>query len=196
MRKVDFYWDLGSTNTYFALKLIRPIVARYEASLVLHPFNLGYVFRHHDYALTQEPAAKMRNRLRDLQRWAERHELPFRMPGEFPIKTSRALRAAIAARRWDREHELVDALFERYWENDDASVADNAGIALIAAGVGMDGAELVAAAESDDVRQQLIDETNTALGQGVFGAPTIVVNGEIYWGKDRMEFVEEQLASG
>ncbi|MDP6375872.1 MAG: 2-hydroxychromene-2-carboxylate isomerase [Pseudomonadales bacterium] len=195
MKTVDFYWDLGSTNTYFALNLVKPIVARLDAELVLHPFNLGYVFRHHNYALTDEPAAKMRNRLRDLERWAQRYDLAFRMPDRFPIKTSRALRAAIAARRWDREAKLVDMLFARYWEHNDASVVENEGIARAAQVIGLDGQALIDAADSPEVRQALIDSTNTALEAGIFGAPTMVVDGEIFWGKDRMEFVEDALQS-
>ena len=94
-KNIDFYWDIGSTNTYFAFHLIKPIAAETGASISYIPFNLGYVFRHHNYALSDEPRAKLANRGRDLQRWAEKHELPFRVPDKFPIKTSRILRGAL-----------------------------------------------------------------------------------------------------
>ena len=96
MKVVDFYWDIGSTNTYFAFHLLRPLVAKYQAQINYVPFNLGYVFRHHNYALTDEPAAKMKNRKVDLMRWAKRYDLAFQIPEEFPIKTSRVCRAAMA----------------------------------------------------------------------------------------------------
>ena len=194
MKTIHFHWDVGSTNTYFALHLVKPLAARYGARLLMHPFNLGYVFRHHNYVLADEPAAKLKNRGRDLMRWAERHNLPFRMPGHFPIKTSRALRGAIAARRWDREADYIDAIFACYWERDDASIEGNSGIAAVAEKLGIDGTAFIAEAESDAVRQALIDSTNSALAAGVFGAPSFVIDGEIYWGKDRMEFVESALA--
>lgn len=58
-RTVDLYWDAGSTNTYFALKLIKPILERTGAALVLHPYNLGHVFRTNNYVLMDEPPAKI-----------------------------------------------------------------------------------------------------------------------------------------
>jgi 2-hydroxychromene-2-carboxylate isomerase len=193
-KTIELYWDIGSTNTYFALKLIGPIAARHDAELVLHPFNLGHVFRHHDYVLMDEPAAKIANRKRDLARWAEKYDLPFRFPDRFPIKTSRALRGAIAMRRWDKEGAFVDAIFRRYWEANDAGIADYAGLRVVAGELGVDGDAFEAACESEDVRQALIEATDDGLARGVFGAPSFVVGGEIYWGKDRMDFIEDALA--
>ena len=192
-KTIDFYWDIGSTNTYFALKLIRPIAARHGAALVMHPFNLGYVFRHHNYVLADEPPAKHANRRRDLERWAEKYGLKYRLPDVFPIKTSRALRAAIAMRAWGKEQAFIDEIFRRYWEENDASIADYGGLCEVAAAMGVEARELEAASESAPVRQALIDATNTGLERGVFGAPSIVVNGELYWGKDRMDFIEDEL---
>ncbi len=193
-KQVDFYWDIGSTNTYFALHLIRPIASRHGATLVMHPFNLGYVFRHHNYALVDEPATKHANRVRDLERWAEKYQLPFRMPDAFPIKSSRALRGAIAMRKWDRENAFIDAIFRRYWEENDASIADYAGLREVAAALDVNPDDFEAEAESDDVKQALIDSTQAGLGRGVFGAPSFIVGGELYWGKDRMEFIEDALS--
>ena len=191
--EIEFFWDIGSTNTYFALHLIRPIAARHGATLVMQPFNLGYVFRHHNYALVDEPATKHANRVRDLERWAEKYQLPFRMPDAFPIKTSRALRGAIAMRRWGREDAFIDAIFRRYWEENDASIVDYAGLREVAAALDVNPDDFEAEAESNDVKQALIDSTQNGLARGVFGAPSFIVGGEIYWGKDRMEFIEDAL---
>lgn len=65
---VDFYWDIGSTNTYFAFRLLPGVLARTGASVRYHPFNLGYVFRQNNYVLMDEPREKMRYRKRDLER--------------------------------------------------------------------------------------------------------------------------------
>jgi len=192
-KQIEFYWEIGSTNSYFAWKLIKPIAKRHGASLILHPVNLGFVFRHHNYVLMDEPKAKISNRYRDLQRWAERYDLPFRMPAQFPIKTSRALRATLAMRRWNLEEAFIDALMTAYWEQNDATIADYAGMRPLAAGLGIDPDKLEQAAESEDIRQRLIDSTNDALANGVFGVPSFIVDGEMYWGKDRMEFIEDAL---
>jgi 2-hydroxychromene-2-carboxylate isomerase len=193
-KTIDFYWDLGSTNSYFALHLIKPVAARHGATVVPRPFNLGYVFRHHDYVLMNEPRAKIANRIADLHRWARRYELPFRMPTKFPIKTSPALRGALAMRRFGKEWDYIEAIFAAYWERDDASVAAPDGLRPVAAALGVDPDRFLALAESEEVRQELIDETQAALARGVFGAPTFVVGGEIFWGKDRMDFIDEELA--
>ncbi len=190
---VEMYWDAGSTNTYFALKLLRPILERTAARLVLHPYNLGHVFRLHNYVLMEEPAAKIANRKRDLQRWAEKHQLPFRFPTQFPVKTSRVLRGSLAARRWDMELQYVNAVMAAYWERDDASVMDYEGLRPIVAALGIDPDEFEAISESDAVRQELIGSTDNGIQRGVFGVPSIIVGNELFWGKDRMEFVEDEL---
>ena len=192
-RTLDLYWDIGSTNTYFALKLVRPVLERTGAELVLHPYNLGHVFRQNDYVVLEEPPAKLANRKRDLARWADKYGLPFRFPTVFPIKSSRVLRGALAMRRWGPELPFVDAVFAAYWERDDASIADYAGMRPIVAALGVDPAAFEAAAESAGIRQALIDSTDRALARGIFGVPSFVVGDEIFWGKDRMEFVEDEL---
>jgi len=190
---VELYWDLGSTNTYFALHLLKPILDRTGAQLILHPFNLGYVFRAHNYVLMDEPRAKLSNRRRDLQRWAEKFNLPFRMPDEFPIKTSRALRGAIAMRQWGLERAFIEAMFAAYWEDNNSNVATYEGLRPIAAALGVDPVEFETTSESPDVRQALIDATNTGISRGVFGVPSMFVGDELFWGKDRMEFIADEL---
>ncbi|MFT6435428.1 MAG: 2-hydroxychromene-2-carboxylate isomerase [Candidatus Azotimanducaceae bacterium] len=192
---LDFYWDIGSTNSYFAFKLIQPIVKRHNAKVRWHPFNLGYVFRSNDYVLMDEPKAKMRNRLADLNRWAKFHQLPFRMPDNFPIKTSRALRAAIAMRQWDLEFEFMQSIFSAYWEKNVGTIGEYTTLTSIAEELGVEAKAFEAVCESDEVKQALIDSTNQALERGVFGAPSIYIDDELYWGKDRMEFIDAQLSS-
>ena len=193
-KTIEFYWDLGSTNSYFALHLIKPVAARHGARLVPRPFNLGYVFRHHNYVLMDEPKAKIANRIVDLHRWAKRHQLPFRMPTKFPIKTSPALRGALAMRRFGKEEAFIEAIFAAYWERDDASVAELDGLRPVAEALGVEADRFAALCESDEIREELIAETDGGLARGVFGAPSFVVGQEIFWGKDRMDFIDEALA--
>ncbi|SFR68294.1 2-hydroxychromene-2-carboxylate isomerase [Marinobacter daqiaonensis] len=192
-KQVELYWDVGSTNTYFAYKLLKPILHQTGAELVLHPFNLGYVFRANNYVLMEEPPAKLANRKRDLMRWAEKYNLPFRFPDVFPIKTSRVLRGALAMRRWNLEAAFTEAVLDAYWECNDASIADFAGLRPIVRSLGVDPAAFEELSESDEIRQQLVDSTNQGLDRGVFGVPSLFVGDELFWGKDRMDFVEEEL---
>ena len=195
-KTIEMYWEIGSTNAYFALHLIKPILRKTGAKIVFHPFNLGYVFRTHNYVLMDEPAIKIANRKRDLERWATRYDLPFRIPTEFPIKTSRALRGSLAMRQFGLEVEYIYALFHEYWEQDNASIQDYAGLRPVVAALGVDPDEFETLSESDEVRQELADSTNRGLERGVFGVPSFFVGDELFWGKDRMEFIEDELMRG
>ncbi len=184
---------MGSTNTYFALFLLPPILERSGARGSYVAFNLGYVFRKLGDALEQEPRAKMRQRRRDLERWAEHTGLPFRVPTQFPIKTSRALRGALAMRRWNLEEDYIRAIFRAYWEQG-VNVADYDSLRPIAAELGVDPDAFEKESESAPVKQQLIRATGEGLERGVFGAPTFFVGDELFWGKDRLDFLERELA--
>lgn len=190
---IEFYWDPGSTNTYFAWHLLKPIAAEFSVEIRPRPFNLGFVFRHHNYVLMHEPAAKMRNRRDDLMRWANKYRLPFQIPETFPIKTSRILRGALASRTWHMEIPFMEEVLKRYWEQNDASVATDNGVLEIARQLGMPEDEYRDLFTGDVIGQQLRDATEIGLNRGVFGAPTIVIENEVYWGKDRMEFVIDHL---
>jgi 2-hydroxychromene-2-carboxylate isomerase len=193
-KSIDLYWDLGSTNTYFALKLIPPLAERYGATIQWHPFNLGYVFQSNNYALMKEPRDKLNNRLDDLQRWAAKYDLPFKRPRNFPIKTARALRGALAMRQWDLELPYIEAIFAEYWEKDNGAIGEYPELRQVAAAFGVDGDAFEAASESAEVRQALIDATNNARQRGVFGAPSMIIDDVLYWGKDRLDFIEDHLA--
>ncbi len=193
MRTIEFYWDIGSTNTYFAYRDLAGIVARTGATVRYRPFNLGYVFRHHDYVLGEEPRAKLRYRREDLMRWAEWKGLPFRMPDEFPIKTSRALRGALVMEECGKLDGYLDRLFTAYWERN-VNVAEYATILELIADLDVDEAAFLERAESDDIKAALIQSTDEGLSRGVFGAPTCIVGNEMFWGKDRMDFVERACA--
>jgi 2-hydroxychromene-2-carboxylate isomerase len=192
-RNLDMYWDVGSTNTYFALKLIKPILVRNNVELVLHPFNLGYVFRNNNYELMKEPKAKLRNRKQDLMRWAKKYDLPFSIPREFPIKSSRVLRGSLVMRRFGLEVPFVEKIMDRYWEQGDASISEYAGIRSTVLELGIDPDEFEALSASDEIGAELAKSTDEGVERGVFGVPMIIVGDQLFWGKDRMEFVEEEL---
>lgn len=192
-RQIELYWDAGSTNAYFALKLLPPILARTRSRLMLRPFNLGHVFRVQNYVLMEEPPAKIANRKRDLERWAERYDLPFRFPSTFPIKTSRVLRASLAMRRRGKEHAFVEAVMSAYWERDE-DVQTHAALSPLVAALDEDPGDIAALAESEAIRAELAETTDEGLARGVFGAPSMIVGDELFWGKDRLDFVEAELA--
>jgi 2-hydroxychromene-2-carboxylate isomerase len=193
-KQVELYWDIGSTNTYFAFKLLKPVLARHDAQLVLHPYNLGYVFRNNDYELMKEPKSKLRYRKRDLMRWSEKYGLPFQIPKQFPIKSSRVLRGSLAMRRQGKEIDFVDAVLDAYWVRGDASIVEYAGLRPIVQGLGVDPGWFESTSASEEIGAELAKSTDGAVERGVFGVPTMYVGDEMFWGKDRLDFLEDELA--
>ena len=192
-KKVEFYWDVGSTNTYFAIKLIKPILERNNAELVLHPFNLGYFFKSQNYELMKESKAKLRNRKQDLMRWATKYNLPFSIPRQFPIKSSRVLRGSLVMRRYSLEMPFVEKILDRYWEQGDASISEYEGIRSTVLELGIDPDKFEVLCEGDEISEELAKSTNEGIARDVFGVPMIIVNDQLFWGKDRMDFVEDEL---
>ncbi len=190
---INFYWDIGSTNTYFAFHLLRPLARKYGAGITYIPFNLGYVFRKHNYVLMQEPKAKLINRKVDLMRWAKKYGLDFSMPEEFPIKTTQVLKASLVMREQGMEEAFLTHMFRRYWEQNDASIQTDQGILPSVVELGVDPDAFLQRLAHPEIRNGVIENTDQALVDGVFGAPSMRLHDELYWGKDRFDFLEDHL---
>ena len=190
---IQFYWDVGSTNIHFAFYLLRLIAEEFGAVIEYMPFNLGYVFRHHQYVLSEEPKAELKNRATDLQRWAKKYNLPFNVPEQFPIKTSDTLKGSLVMRRLGMEESYIEKLFSTYWEDNDASIKSLDGLIPLALELGVTEPEFVELLRSEEINEQLISLTQIALANDIFGASTMVIEDEIYWGKDRFDFIRDHL---
>jgi 2-hydroxychromene-2-carboxylate isomerase len=203
MRLVDFYFDFSSTNSYFAAFLLPEICARNDARVNWMPAHFAALFRGTGFDTMAMTPRKARYLWRDHARYADLTGLPFKKPSRFPIKTSSALRAVLAAgetARADdggtsREHAqrtISQAIMRAYWERDE-DISSREVLASIASSAGFDGARLIEAADAKPARDELTALTEGAIPRGVFGAPTFFVGDEMFWGKDRLEFVERWL---
>ena len=201
MRLVDFYFDFSSTNSYFAAFILPEICVRTGARLNWMPTHFAALFRGTGFDVMAMTARKARYLWRDHARYADFTGLPFKRPRRFPIKTAAALRAVVAAGRaagTDEETRerakgaISQAIMRAYWERDE-DISNPAVIAAIAAGAGFDDDALIAATDSVSVREELTAITERAIARGVFGAPTFFVGDEMFWGKDRLDFVERWL---
>ena len=203
MRSVDFYFDFSSTNSYFAAFMLPEICARNDARVNWIPTHFAALFRGTGFDVMAMTARKARYLWRDHARYAEMTGLPFRRPRRFPIKTATALRAVLAGGRMSnlddggatRERvmsEITQAFMRAYWERDE-DISDRDVLASIASRSGFDGARLVELADASPAREELAAVTHAAAGRGVFGAPTFFVDDEMFWGKDRLDFVERWL---
>ena len=205
MRLVDFYFDFSSTNSYFAAFLLPEICARNHARVNWMPTHFAALFRGTGFDVTAMTPRKARYLWRDHARYAELTGLPFKRPSRFPIKTSSALRAVLAAghisgtddggaSREQAQRAISQAIMRAYWERDE-DISDRDVLASIASRAGFDGAALIEIADAQPARDELAALTDAAIARGVFGAPTFFVGheNEMFWGKDRLDFVERWL---
>jgi 2-hydroxychromene-2-carboxylate isomerase len=188
-RTLEFYYDFSCPYAFLGSTQVRALAERADAELVYRPFLLGGVFKEIGTSVEAHAPARMRVDGIDLMRWAEHWGVALETPPGHPNRTTAALRAALAS---DDLPRATHALFSAYWQQrQDLSKLES--LRQVLDGAGFDGAKLVARAQQDDMKAELRRRTDEALSRGVFGAPTFFVDGEMYWGQDRLDFVARAL---
>jgi 2-hydroxychromene-2-carboxylate isomerase len=196
-KQVEFLFDFGSPNAYLAHKVLPGIEARTGVKFTYVPILLGGVFKLTNNRSPAESLAGIRNRLEyewlEVDRFVRRHGVRFARNPFFPVNTLALMRGAIAAEDLGLLAPYVDAMFDAMWAEpkkmDDPAVI---GAALTAAG--LPAAKLFELVQTRAVKDRLLANTTAAVERGAFGAPTFFVEGEIYFGKDRLSEVEAALA--
>jgi len=194
---LDFYFDFSSPYGYFAAERIDAIAARHARAVDWRPFLLGVVFKTTGQTpLTEQPLRGDYAR-RDFARSARLYGLPFTWPERFPIPTQAAARAFywLDAREPEAARALAKALYRAYF-GAGRDISPPAVVIDIAAGLGVDGAALATALNDADVKDRLRRSTEAAIARGVFGSPMVFVDGEPFWGADRLDQVDRWLATG
>ncbi|MDC0739820.1 2-hydroxychromene-2-carboxylate isomerase [Polyangium mundeleinium] len=194
MKRVEFFFDFSSPFAYLASTQIEALAARKGASLVYRPFLLGALFKAigtPNVPLFAMPAPKRRLVTADLHRWADHWGVPFRFATRFPMNTVKPLRMVLATPE-DHVAALVNSVYRAYWAEDRDISADDV-LVDVATSVGLDGAALVAATTDERMKQGLKDVTEQAERIGVCGAPSFLVGDLLFWGQDRLLFVEKAL---
>lgn len=195
--KVKFHFDFGSPNAYLSHQVIPAIEARTGVTFEYVPVLLGGIFK---LTGNQSPAtafAGIKNKPEyerlEMRRFIQRHGLHrFRMNPHFPVNTLQLMRAAVAAQQAGVFKPYVDAVYACMWERglkmDDPAIIR---AELAAAGLPVD--ELLALSQTDAVKARLLANTEAAVSAGVFGSPSFLVGSELFFGKDRLRDVEEEI---
>jgi 2-hydroxychromene-2-carboxylate isomerase len=190
----EFWYDFSSPFAYLAATQIDALAARAGARVVWRPFLLGALFRAigtADVPLFTFSESKQSFIREDMQRWAELYGVPFRFPSRFPMRSVSALRLVLLADDASRDR-LSGSLFRAYWA-DDRDIADPDELRALCAESGVDPA-LVERVGSDEAKLALRQATDDAVQRGLCGAPSFVVGDTLFWGQDRLQFVEKALA--
>jgi 2-hydroxychromene-2-carboxylate isomerase len=193
-REVSFFFDFSSPFAYLAATQIEAVARRAGAAIRWKPFLLGGLFKSigtADVPLFTMPEPKRALAGVDMMRWAEHHGVPFRFPSRFPMNSVKALRMVLQVPDAEKAP-LVHAIFRAYWA-EDRDIGADAELSAIAGSVGLDGPALVAGTKGDAVKARLKDATEEAERAGLCGAPSFLVGSHLFWGQDRLPFVERAL---
>lgn len=195
--KVEFLFDFGSPNAYFSHKVIPAIEARTGVRFDYLPVLLGGLFKLANNRSPMEAFAGIPHKLAyerlEMTRFAKKHGLTaFRMNPHFPVNTLKIMRGACAAQQLGVLMAYVDAVYAAMWEQQ-LNMADDAVIADALQRAGLDAAALLATSQQPEVKDRLLQSTQAAYERGAFGSPTFFVNGEMWFGKDRLRDLEEEI---
>ena len=192
-KQVEFFFDVGSPASYLAWTQIRQLAERQGAEVVFQPMLLGGVFKATGNSSPATVPAKGNYTRVDFQRFAKRYAVPFAHNPFFPINTMQLMRGAAAYLGTEQFLPYVDAVFQAMWV-DGKDMGNPEVVAEVLGGKGFDLAELMQKINDPEVKDRLRQITEQAIERGVFGAPTFFVGDEMFFGQDRLDFVEEAWA--
>lgn len=195
---IDYFISTSSPWTYLGSKLITEMAAKAGATINVYPVVFGEIFAvSGGLPLPKRAPQRRAYRLMELARWKRRRASAIQIePTNFPSTAPISSHAIIAAREAGMDAlTLSNAVLAALWE-DDRNIDDAAVIAAICGECGLDTDRVMAGAITPETAQRLKDDTQEAINRGIFGAPSYVIDEELFWGQDRLDFVAEKLGLG
>ena len=195
--KVEFHFDFGSPNAYLAELVIPTIERRTGVKFEYMPVLLGGIYKATGNMSPADSLRGIKNKPEyqrlETERFMRRHNITkFRMNPFFPVNTLMLMRCAVAAQLEGMFEPYFRAAYHHMWEEpkkmDDIEIF---GAAFKSSGIDIE--RLMARAQQDDVKKRLIDQTTDAINRGSFGSPTFFVGKEMFFGKDQLRDVEEEI---
>jgi 2-hydroxychromene-2-carboxylate isomerase len=195
-RSVEFYFDVGSPAAYLAYTQLPHLCADTGAELLWKPMLLGGVFQATGNRSPVEVAPKGAYMTDDLKRFARRYGVPYEHNPHFPINTLLLMRGATALQMHEpgRLRAYLDAVFPAIWV-EGRNMNEPATVGAVLQQAGFDATRILAMASEQEVKDRLKAVTQEAVARGVFGAPTMFVGSQMFWGQDRLDFVREALSN-
>jgi len=194
MKSVEFYFDLGSPYSYLAYYRLLQIAEQQEIQIVYKPILLGGVFKATGNRSPIEIPVKGVYSILDMQRWAEYYQIPMQMNSHFPMNTLTLMRilTGVQLLHLEKFEQVLKLLFDAMFGTPQ-NLNEPTVLAEVLKPSGFSVEDIMSMVQSDVVKQKLITETEQAIQRGIFGAPTFFVGDEMYWGQDRLHFVEQAL---
>lgn len=197
---IDYYVSLNSPWTHLGAARLEAMAAGHDASVRIFPVDFGTIFpASGGLPLPKRSPQRQAYRLMELERWRKHLRIPIQIkPKFFPANEALAAHCVIAARETMGDAPaiaLAHRVLKALWE-EDQDTGSAATLARLIAEVGLDAAALSRLGAEERWAERRARDTQDALARGVFGAPSYVIGNEIFWGQDRLEFVERRLAAG
>lgn len=199
MPAVQFLFDFGSPNAYLCHKVLPQMVARTGVAVDYVPVLLGGLFKLANNRSPAEAFAGIPNKRAyealETRRFVAAHGLTaYRFNSFFPVNTLLLMRGAVAAQRLGCFAPYVDVAYAAMWEQS-LNMADPQVVAQVLGTAGLPTDAILAATQDAGVKQQLLANTEAAFARGAFGSPTFFVGDEIFFGKDRLRQVEDEIGA-
>jgi len=196
-KTIDFIFDFGSPNAYLAWKVLPEIAARTHAQVNLIPCLLGGLFKLTGNESPVMAFGKVKGKLEyerlESQRFIAKHRIQaFRFNPHFPVNTLLIMRGLLAAGRANVFDRYLETVLKAMWE-DGKKMDDPVVVAEVLRAAGLDAKAILDAAQDPVVKADLAGNTNAAAARGAFGIPTFFVGDEMFFGKERLGQVEEEL---
>ena len=197
-RNVDYYFSVASPWAYIGYGAFLEIARRYDLGVAYKPLALGQVFEQTGgLPLPKRHPARQRYRMVELQRWRDRRGLRFNLkPKHWPFDATLVDRTVIAIlQAGEKAETFLRLAHAAVWEQE-RDMTDETTVAALLREAGLDPSPLMARAGSPEIAAVHGRNLDEAIAAGVFGAPSYVVEGEIFWGQDRLDLLDAMLASG
>lgn len=195
---VDYFVSLNSPWTHLGVARLEAMAARHGAGLRIHPVDFGTIFAASGgLPMTKRSPQRQAYRMQELARWRDHLGIPIQLrPRFFPANETLAAQCVIATRETlggGLAVALAHRVLKALWE-EERDPADPGTLATLMGEVGLDADALLALGAEARWAERRAADAQAALTQGVFGAPSYVVGGEVFWGQDRLDFLERRLA--
>ena len=198
-KHVDYYVSLNSPWTYLGAGRFEAMAKKHGADVTIWPVDFGSVFAvSGGLPLPKRAPQRQAYRMMELKRWRDHLGVKTTLePKFFPANEAPAAKCVIALREQGRMADaikLAHAVLTALWA-EEKNTGDPATLKAIIASCGLDAEAVVAASEAPALADKREAYTKHAISQGVFGAPSFVIDGEIFWGQDRLDFVDRKLGA-
>ena len=192
VKNIEFHFDFGSPTAYLAYTQLKLIADRNEAKIEYYPILLGGVFKATGNNPPAAVPAKGKYMMVDLQRYANKYRVPYERNPYFPVNTLALMRGAVSYQDDGDFIKYIEVMFRNMWI-EPKNLNDEEVLKKVLIENNFDVDDFIRRITDQNVKDKLISNTENAVNKGAFGAPTMFVGDQMFFGQDRVEFVEEYL---